>query len=270
MVPARLLTGLALALVLAACSASTEAPAPAATTSDQTPSPTPTVPADPGPRPEVGECHALSWRQAVAPDARVDPVRCTRPHTAQTYAVGRLDLDSGNLAVDSARVQQRVQRTCAERLPRHLGSTPRELRLTMAQAVWFTPSAEQVDAGASWFRCDVVVIAAARELLRLPTRTKGSGTSPAIAMCATAEPGTPAFARVACGRKHSWVAVATVDLVGAKRPSTQQVQSRMDPVCRDAARSRAGDPLDLIWSQESPTREQWAADRRYGICWAPS
>lgn len=273
MVPARILTGLVLALALAGCVASTDAPAPVQSTRDPTPSPTTTVHADPGPRPKVGQCHALSWRQAVAPEAQVDPVRCAEPHTAQTYAVGRLDLDgreSGTLAVDSARVQQRVQRTCAERLPRHLATTPRELRLTMAQPVWFTPSAEQVEAGASWFRCDVVVVATARKLLRLPTRTTGSGASAAIAMCATAEPGTPGFARVTCGRKHSWVAVETVDLVAAKRPGAQQVQSRMDPVCRDAARSRAGDPLDFSWSQESPTPEQWAAGQRYGICWAPS
>ena len=32
---------------------------------------------------------------------------------------------------------------------------------------------------------------------------------------------------------------------------------------------RAADPLDFTWSQESPTREQWDAGQRYGICWVP-
>ena len=147
--------------------------------------------------------------------------------------------------MDSAKVQGRVQRTCTGLLPRHLGATPRDLRLSMAQAVWFTPDVEQVEAGANWFRCDVVVVAAQKKLLRLPLRTKGWGTAPAIAMCATAEPGTKAFARVTCGTRHSWVAVATVDLPGARLPGPRQVQARMDPVCRGAARARLERPALL-------------------------
>ena len=269
--PARLLTGVVLALALAGCSSGsgTSAPHSSPGPGESTPSVAETVAADPGQRPEVGECHALSWRQALAPEAQVDAVPCRKPHTAQTFVVGRLGLGAGAPAVDSARVQQRVQRTCAERLPRHLGAPPRDLRLSMAQAVWFTPDVEQVAAGANWFRCDVVVVAAQKELLRLPLRTKGWGRAPKIAMCATAEPGTKAFARVMCGSTHSWVAIATVDLPGARLPRPGQVRARMDPVCRGAARARAGDPLSFSWSQESPTQEQWDAGRRYGICWAP-
>jgi hypothetical protein len=44
----------------------------------------------------------------------------------------------------------------------------------------------------------------------------------------------------------------------------------MDPVCRDVAADATDDPLDLTWSQESPTREQWDAGQRYGICWVPA
>lgn len=270
--PARLLTGLlVLALATAGCSSGPGTPSPVDDTAgpgEATPSASATAAADRGPRPEIGECHALSWRQALAPEALVDPVRCSRPHTAQTYAVGRLDLEPGAL-VDSAQVQQRVQRTCTERLPRHLAAEPRDLRLSMAQAVWFTPGVEQVEAGANWFRCDVVVVAADRELLRLPVRTEGWGPAPAIAMCATAAPGTRAFARVTCGSTHSWVAVSTVDLPGTTLPRPPQVRARMDPACRDAARTRASDPLSFTWSQESPTREQWDVGQRYGICWAP-
>lgn len=273
MVSARLLTGLVLTVVLAGCSSSPQTPAPvesAPSSSDTSLAPTETVEADPGPRPEVGECHALSWRQAVAPQARVDPVRCRAPHTAETYAVGRLDLDAGRLQVDSERVQQRVQTACNQRLPRHLGAAPRDVRLTMAQAVWFTPGVEQVNAGARWFRCDVVVIASQRALRLLPLSTKGLAGAPGIAMCASAEPGTKSFARVACGSPHTWVAVSTVDLPGVRLPDPAQVQARMDPVCREAARARASDPLSFTWSQESPTREQWEAGQRYGICWTPA
>lgn len=232
-----------------------------------------TVPPDPGPTPKVGECHALSFGQAIAVDGRTAPVSCRRKHTAQTYFVGRLRLETpaGNTRlVDSVAAQRQARTTCTARLPRHLGVDPRELRLKMVQAVWFTPSAKRAEAGADWFRCDLVVVAAPKKLLQLPRRTKGSGDAPTLAMCATAEPGTRAFTRVTCGAQHTWVAVSTVDIPGRKLPVQGAIADRMDPVCRDAARSRASDPLSFTWSQESPTREQWGAGQRYGICWAPA
>jgi hypothetical protein len=44
----------------------------------------------------------------------------------------------------------------------------------------------------------------------------------------------------------------------------------MGALCRDEARARSSDPLDLTWSEERPTRAQWGAGRRYGICWVPA
>lgn len=263
----------AVLLTLTACTASPTEPV-----SDTTPSasPTPTEstrPLDPGPRPRVGECHRLSFGQAVAVVGRTEPVRCTRKHTAETYFVGRLDLETkaGHVRrVDSRAAQRQARSTCSARLPRHLGRTPRELRLSMAQSVWFTPSPKRAEAGAGWFRCDVVVVAGPRRLLPLPRRTKGWGDAPAVAMCATAAPGTKAFRRVGCGAKHAWRAVSTVDIPGKKVPTKATVADRMDGPCGDAARSTADDPLDFTWSQESPTKEQWDAGQRYGICWVPA
>lgn len=263
---------LAVAVLATGCTAAPSSP-------DQTPSPSEssspsqTAPPDPGPTPRVGECHDLSFRQAVAVVGRTEPVTCRRPHTAQTYFVGRLRLKTpaGNARhVDSDAAQRQARTTCTARLPRHLGLPARELRLKMAQAVWFTPGPERAEAGADWFRCDVVAVASPRRLLELPRRTKGWGDAPVVAMCATAAPGTKAFRRVGCGAKHSWQAVATVDLVGKQLPPRRVVAERMESTCRDAARARADDPLDFTWSQEGPTREQWDAGQRYGICWVPA
>ena len=73
-----------------------------------------------------------------------------------------------------------------------------------------------------------------------------------------------------CGAKHAWVAVSTVDIPGKKLPPKDAVAGRMEGPCGDVARARAADPLDFTWSQESPTREQWDAGQRYGICWVPA
>jgi hypothetical protein len=219
----------------------------------------------------VGQCHDLTFRQALAVVGGTEPVACRRTHTAQTYFVGRLRLETPagrTRRVDSDAAQRQARTTCQSRLPRHLGLTPRELRLTMAQSVWFTPSPRRADA--DWFRCDVVAVASPRQLLRLPRRTRGWGGAPVVAMCATAAPGTRAFRRVACGGRHSWEAVSTVDIPGRRLPSRRAIAERMDAPCGDVARARAADPLDFTWTQESPTREQWDAGRRYGICWVPA
>jgi len=265
------------ALVLAVSGCSSSPPEPV---SDSSPSPSPSPsatetvePPDPGPTPRVGECHQLSFSQAVNVVGRTEPVTCTRKHTAETYFVGRLKLatKAGHVRrVDSRAAQEQARSTCSARLPRHLGRTPRELRLTMAQSVWFTPPPKRAEAGADWFRCDVVVVSGPRRLLTLPRATKGFGDVPAVAMCATAAPGTKAFRRVGCAAKHAWKAVSSVDIPGRRLPSKAAVADLMEGPCGDAARANAADPLDFTWSQESPTQEQWDAGQRYGICWVPA
>ncbi|MCW2737319.1 septum formation family protein [Nocardioides sp.] len=270
--PRALAATLAAALLLAGCTASPSTPPePPAPSGSSTP--TETVPPDPGPTPKVGQCHALSFPQALAVVGRTEPVACRRAHTAQTYFVGRLRLETPagrSRRVGSEAAQRQARTTCTARLPRHLGVTPRELRLTMAQAVWFTPSPRRAEAGADWFRCDVVAVASPRQLLRLPRQTKGWGDAPVVAMCATAAPGTRAFRRVGCGARHTWQAVSTVDIPGRRLPAPAAVADRMEAPCGDVARARADDPLDFTWAQESPTKEQWDAGRRYGICWVPA
>lgn len=275
----RAIAPLAALLLLGGCSGldplgDPSTPTTSSTTSSTTSTAAPTATSAPTPsqpHPKVGECRAFGLKAAVAPVPQARPRPCRRQHTAQTFLVGRLDLVQGGhrLAVDSPAVQARPAGRCHARLARHLGADPRQLRLTMAQAVWFTPSIGDATVGADWFRCDVVVVAASGELLPLPRRTAGMGTPDRIAMCATAEPGTSGFTRVVCSRRHSWRAVSTVDLAGRGVPGPQTAAARMEGPCRAAARARAGDPLDFEWAQESPTRAQWEAGQRYGICWVP-
>lgn len=232
---------------------------------------TTTTPAVAPPAPRVGQCRSLGFRAATAPTSAAPPVRCGRPHTAETFFVGRLDLvEAGHrLAVDSPAVQAQPREACTRRLAGHLGATERALRTSMARAVWFTPTVEEAAAGASWFRCDVVVLASTRRLATLPRRTRGLGTDASIAMCSTGRPGDARSRRVRCDRPHSWRAIESVDLAGRAYPTVAIAARTLTPACRDAARGEAEDPLDFTWTEERPTREQWQAGQRYGICWVP-
>lgn len=267
------------ALVLVGCSADrppsaspSSATSPSASSpevSTETASPT----ARAVPRPVRDGCHRLTFEQAVAPVVGGTDVPCRTRHTSQTYKIGRLPLvSSGHLvAVDSPSVQRAVASSCRSLLGAHVGGSPEDLRLSMVQAVWFTPSVEEAAAGADWFRCDVVALATAGRLAPLPRSSAGLlGSSARFAMCGTASPDAASFKRVPCSAPHSWVAVSTVGLGGSAYPSASAAGDRMESACRAAARSRAADPLDFTWSEERPSRDQWDAGQRYGICWAPA
>lgn len=248
-------------------------PTPAAVTS-ATPTPAP----DPPQRPERRACYRLDYDQALAPTATAAPVDCSQEHTARTYAVGRLRtvVDGHLLAVDSDRVQRQVARACPRRLPAYVGGGEEDRRLSMLRPVWFTPTVAESDAGADWYRCDVIAVAAEDALAPLGRRIDLATPEDRdrYGMCGTAEPGTPDFTRVICSADHSWRAIASVDLDAADGddayPGRDVVSAAGEETCREAGRSAAPDPLDFEWGYEWPTEEQWDMGRTYGLCWVPT
>jgi hypothetical protein len=262
-----------LGLALSACIAGD---APSTT---PTPSAVPTPPPvaqPPPPRPERLTCRRLTFSNALAPTDDAPVVPCTKPHTGETYSVGQLRTTvAGHLvAVDSNRVQRQVADTCPRKLGRFLGGTPEALRLTMLRPIWFTPSIEQAEAGATWFRCDVVALAGDGRLAVLRGSLSGvlddaEGVD-TYGMCGTAAPDASSFTRVLCREDHSWRAISTVDLPGRRYPGVQRARDAGQEPCNDAARALADDVLDYDWGYEWPTREQWSAGQRFGRCWAPA
>ncbi|WP_104105804.1 septum formation family protein [Nocardioides sp. 616] len=268
------LAALALALALSACTGEDpggdEAPGgPSASSSE-------TAPTAKRPRaPRQGACYRLRLDDALSPTTTRKPVPCRRRHTAQTFHVGRLDLKQRGRTrrVDAPAVQRQPARRCPARLPGFLSGSRDQLRLSMLTAVWFTPTLPDAEAGARWFRCDVVVLGRGGALVPLRIGLRGALADPDLrerfAMCATAAPGTKGFRRVPCGQRHSWRAVQTVDLPGRRYPPAPQMTARMDAPCTAAAQEYADDPLDYTWAEERPTRSQWRAGQHYGTCWVP-
>ncbi|MBC9735508.1 septum formation family protein [Nocardioides marmotae] len=270
------------ALLLAGCTSSSEeepdAPASGSSTSASPDAPDPEAPAPSAaaPRePEDRACYRMSFEEAVAPTTDTAPVRCRSRHTSQTYAVGRLDAVVGGhlLAVDSERVQQQVAAECPRRLQTFLGGDRAALRLSMLRSVWFTPTVEESDEGADWYRCDVVALAGPERLAPLTGRLAGVLDRPAAAarwaMCGTAGPDSPDFRRVPCSARHTWRAVSVVDLGGGKYPGPKAARAAGQGPCEDAGRAAAEDPLSFTWGYEWPTKQQWSTGMTFGRCWAP-
>jgi hypothetical protein len=276
----RIVIALAVAAACSACTSDDAKPTSEPTsTASTTPAPTPAA-APPAPAaPKVGACYRLTYAEAVAPTNEDAPVPCGKAHTSQTFAVGRLDLVTNGhlLAVDSDAVRAQVAHRCPGRLPAYVGATEEQLRLSLLRPVWFTPTIEQSDAGATWFRCDVIAVTGDKEVAELDHDLAGALKKPdgrsEIALCGTAQPGTAAFSRVLCREDHSWKAISVVDLADRSKdgsyPGENKVRSAGADPCAAAARAIASDALDYEWGYEWPTKDQWQAGQTYGRCWSP-
>ncbi len=273
---------LVLLLLLAGC---TTGPRPAATppTSD----PSATVPSGPAPTvlpvpaaPEPAACYRLTGAELVRPASDTRPVPCSSAHTSRTIFVGRLAAAAGGkVAVDSPAVQKRLADTCPRKLAAYVGGSAEQRRLSRLSVVWFSPTLQQADRGADWFRCDLIAFAGTDTLFPLPRTSGGDlkgvlsrpGALDTYGLCGTAAPGAKGFARVICQQPHAWRAIATVGLRGGRPyPGVATVRQAGNATCKARARSRAGDTLSFRFGWEWPTREQWQGGQRYGYCWVPA
>jgi hypothetical protein len=192
-----------------------------------------------------------------------------------TVAVGVLKLVAAGhrLAIDSPRVQGRIARICQHKVDAHVGGSSETRRLSRVQAVWFTPTLAQADAGARWFRCDLVIAGSSSAFASLPKRTRGLLASPRAltryGTCGTSAPGTTNFRRVSCAQQHRWRARASINLPAGAAYLSKKAGKAADSKCRDIEARRAVTLTRLRWSFEWPTKTQWQNGQRYGLCWTP-
>jgi hypothetical protein len=174
-------------------------------------------------------------------------------------------------------VQRQLSTTCPRKLAAYVGGSPATRDLSRLNVVWYSPSLEQSDAGADWFRCDVVAFGREQQLASLPAgaRLRGALSRPGAldtyGLCGTAAPGARGFERVICRKAHSWRAFATIGLPGGRAyPGTAAVRRAGNDDCRGRARARSSDSLKFRYGWEWPTREQWLAGQHFGYCWVPA
>ncbi len=264
------LVALVLLPVLAACSSGDPDSAP-------TPEPSVSVSSAPPPpaAPAVGSCHRLSFEAAAEPVDSSAAVPCRNTHTSVTTEVGRLEplVDGHLLAVDSRTVQAKLAKACPPTLGPYVGGDQTAQRLSRLKIVWFSPTVEQADAGATWFRCDVVGLRSDNRLLPLPPTMKNVLDAPGalnrFGTCGTTDPSARGFQPVACSVRHTWRAIDVVDLPSDTRYLDKAASTRAEGACKNTASDRSKGALKFEYSFVWPTRVQWNAGQRYGYCWVP-
>ena len=272
------LLGLLLGLLLGGCASSTDKPGAAPSTPSGTGAPVArTTPAPaPDPAPATGSCHRLTLRAATRPTDDAKAVPCGSRHTAVTIEVGRTRplVDGHLLAIDSNRVQDQLARECPRRLPAYLGGSTTDQRLSRFRVVWFGPTVQQADLGASWYRCDVVALDHGNALADLPRRLRGILDKPhaldTFGTCGTAAPDAKQFQTVSCARRHTWRAVDVIELGGHAKYLGKKADAAANDACKSQAQQRAHGALRYTWSFQWPTRDAWNAGRHYGFCWVPT
>jgi hypothetical protein len=244
-----------------------------ATATQPSPGPPPRVP-------KVGDCYQLDYTQATSPTSDVPPVPCKTKHDTVTVYVGTIDpvVDGHLLAVDSDAVTAQVAKACPSKLAPWVGGSEAARRLSRFTVFPFSPTLAQSDAGANWFRCDLVAVQSDKVLAKL-TGTKGaldqSGGLDTYGICGNAAP-DPANPqpRVICSQPHTWRAVTTIpipDSVGYQGTAATNAASGL---CKVEAQQRATDPLVYKFSFEWPSRADFDADvaanrPALGLCWVP-
>jgi hypothetical protein len=146
------------------------------------------------------------------------------------------------------------------------------LRVDLSWA-WFGPSRKGWEAGARWFRCDIVGGADGATRLRpLPDRlrTLFHGLPPDAWMrCRSGDDFTRAAA-VPCSAPHTWRAVSAIKLgdPGDAYPGDHFSEGRARDYCADAVIAWLDYPPTYAYGYTTFHRAEWEAGNRRALCWA--
>jgi hypothetical protein len=223
--------------------------------------------------PADGACRVLDAEDVALPSNDTPAVDCTEPHTAETFEVDELPADLQDLDPDAREIGAFVYTSCSRSFQRFLEADDSAVMRTVVSWAWFRPSDEAWDAGARWYRCDVVGGGEQLTDYRdLPETAKGllEGMPPDEWMvCATGRTvdGSP---KVPCSEPHTWRAVTTIKVGEADEeyPGDRIVEVTTRDYCSDSVGAWLGYPASYDFGYTFFRQAEWEAGNRRSVCWA--
>ena len=230
---------------------------------------------DPDPPPQAGICRDLTYGAIGHYSDDTKPTRCSRPHTAYTFAVEQLPKDVAFDGVDIGNdsVQEEASLLCRKEFPAYLGGDASTRALSRLSVTYFLPSQQQFDLGARWVRCDVIAVQSSKVLADLPDPVKGFNDSDnALAdygLCSQGEPGTSDSTLVMCNQEHTYRALAALRLGSDKDtyPGDSVVRDEGQQRCDDYISQTLGLGGGYSYTWTYPSSDDWANGQRFGYCW---
>lgn len=272
--PPRLLAGLMLSglLLLTGCTGDSSATSAADQSGEGGSGSTSETAEKPKP-PEVGACRVLTPEELTEASNDTDPVSCSEKHNAETFLISSFDKKLADASYDDSRLGAHAYQVCDKQYRKFTGADESLALRSILSWAWFRPTEEQWEAGARWFRCDVVGGDETSEsLVTLPESAKGvllgiPGDRWISCVNAAQVTGAP---RVPCNKKHTWRAVTTI-VVGKdkeKYPGDRLVQVISRDFCSDSVGAWMNYPLDYEYAYTWFHKFEWQAGNRRSICWA--
>ena len=213
-------------------------------------------------------CYRLTAAQLTKPTNASTPVPCRsaahRPDDLRRHAGHRRRRPLGRRRLGD-RAEAAVARTCPRKLAAYVGGSATARDLSRFNVVWYSPTLEQSDQGADWFRCDLIAFAGQDQLAPLPATRRGSsgvlGSAGALDELRPVRhrrpPARAGFQRVICGARPLLAGRSTRSACPAARatPARPTVRKAGDADCKDLAQARAGNALKFRYGWEWPTRD---------------
>ena len=223
--------------------------------------------------PENGACRMLTPEDIQQTSDDTAPVDCPKKHTAQTFAVGEFPDDVAGADIDDPALGAHVFTECEKKFRRFLGGDESLVMRTTVTWAWFRPSPEAWEAGARWWRCDVVGGGEeSTSLVTLPETAEGIllGEPDDRWLVCVKGPTVADSVKIPCSEDHDWRAVTTIVLGDEddKYPGDRVVAVRTRDFCSDSVGAWMNYPVDydygFTWFHEA----EWEAGNRRSICWA--
>ena len=223
--------------------------------------------------PEAGACRELAPDDVAQPTNDTDPVPCSDPHTAETYAVGELPASFEDAEWDDPAVGTWAAKTCTAAFKEFLGADVSLVMRSVLSWVWFRPSEKAWEDGARWYRCDVVGGGEqSRSYVELPTTAEDLlADKPADEWMVCADGRTVAGAvKVPCTEPHEWRAVTTISVGGLKDPypGDKRVEATTRDFCSKSVGAWLNYPVDYDYGYTWFPEPAWEAGNRRSVCWA--
>ena len=224
--------------------------------------------------PQNEQCYPLTAAEVAKPSNESEPVDCAEPHTAQTFLVATFPAKLKNAGYDDPRLGATVYENCNPAFIKFLGGGESMSMRSLLSWGWFRPSQQDWDAGARWFRCDLLGAPSGDSTLTaLPTQAKGmlSARPPEDWMLCAKGDDVGSAPRVPCAQPHDWRAVTTI-VLGEKRdpyPGDHVVEVRSRQFCSDSVGAWLNYPVtNYDYGATAFHEGEWKAGNRRSICWA--
>ena len=207
--------------------------------------------------PAVGDCHTLTVDEGAKPSDPDPTVSCTDTHTSITIRVVQLSDPDWS---DMNALGRKISTPCYQGLIDELGGDTKKVQLSAYSFFWFIPTKAERDSGASWVRCDAVLLGG-RKFVSLPSGTDISlGSLPLGDKLAKCRAGKRAnYQVISCSKSHAFHAKLALKYPGSTYPGKRAAERWALRHCRAH--------LDRTFYYEAvESKFAWNLGYRYAIC----